>query len=201
MRLRAVSCLARPSIRLLAQYLIDAPYSSVASLTGVRHGDLNPVKGRFDLRDKSYIVTRGGRGIVYAITRATAEMGGNLSVLDAAPVPMTDVTTLAAKFGVRTKYMHADITDKKSLAQAFDDTVTEFSSLGGWYVLMGCLVRLALRTHRKSTVTASELPLMARRRATRSAGIVKSATLEAATCPPRYFNDSPLNGIQRKDAR
>lgn len=57
------------------------------------HG-LESVRNMFDLKNKNFIVTGGGRGIGYAITRAIAEMGGNIAVLDVLDEPVKDWETL-----------------------------------------------------------------------------------------------------------
>ena len=86
----------------------------------------------FDLKGRNYIVTGGGRGIGYAITRAIAEMGGNVAALDVLPSPVKDFGTLEGDFGVKARYIHADVTSGESLTKAFDQTVSEFGSLEGW---------------------------------------------------------------------
>lgn len=96
-------------------------------------GDLKPVRSLFDLKDRNYIVTGGGRGIGYAITRAIAEMGGNVAVLDILDSPVKDFGTLEGDFGVKARYFHADVTQEESLTRGFEQSIAELGSLDGWY--------------------------------------------------------------------
>jgi len=59
----------------------------------------------FDLKNKNFVVTGGGRGIGYAVTRAIAEMGGNVAVLDRLEAPVKDFELLPELFGVKLKYI------------------------------------------------------------------------------------------------
>jgi len=86
----------------------------------------------FDLKDRNYIITGGGRGIGYAITRAIAEMGGNVAVLDILDSPVKDFGTLEGDFGVKVRYVHADCTQEESLTQGFAQAIDELGSLDGW---------------------------------------------------------------------
>lgn len=98
----------------------------------VYDGDLKPIADRFRLANKTFVVTGGGRGIGYGITRGIAEMGGNVCVMDALPEPVKDFESLSKEFGIRTKYVQVDVTKEDSLTKAFDDTVADFKSLDGW---------------------------------------------------------------------
>lgn len=88
----------------------------------------------FDLKDKNFIVTGGGRGIGYAITRAITEMGGNVAVLDVLDAPVEDFGTLEHDFGVKARYLRVDVTDEKSLTKGFEQSISELGSLDGWLV-------------------------------------------------------------------
>ncbi|KAK5257971.1 hypothetical protein LTR40_008835 [Exophiala xenobiotica] len=103
-------------------------------------GDLRSVRLMFDLKGRNYIVTGGGRGIGYGITRAIAEMGGNVAVLDVLESPVKDFGTLEGDFGVKARYIHTDVTNGESLTKAFDQTVSEFGSLEGCVTAAGICV-------------------------------------------------------------
>ena len=111
------------------------PFSSSRRWAQVADGDLTSLKGKFDLTGRNYVVTGGGRGIGYSVVRAIAEQGGNVSVFDQAPAPVSDYETLASKFGVKTKYVQTDVTKEESLAKAFEEHVRDFGTLDGWYIL------------------------------------------------------------------
>ena len=106
------------------------------SSTTFHDGDLKNVRPLFDLTGKNFIVTGGGRGIGYAITRAIAEMGGNVAVLDVLGAPVKDFGTLEHDFGVKTRYLRADVTEEKSLTKGFEQSISELGSLDGWYVIL-----------------------------------------------------------------
>lgn len=86
----------------------------------------------FDLKGKNFVVTGGGQGIGFAVSRAICEMGGNLAVMDLRDSPVSDFDSLAKDFGVKTKYIQADVTNKDSLRKAFDETVSDLGSIDGW---------------------------------------------------------------------
>lgn len=116
------------------QAIQTARFSSSAKTRALHDGDLKSVKALFDLTDKNFIVTGGGRGIGYAITRAIAEMGGNVAVLDVLDSPVKDFGTLEHDFGVKARYLRADVTDEKSLTRGFEQSISELGSLDGWLV-------------------------------------------------------------------
>ncbi|KEF63845.1 uncharacterized protein A1O9_01823 [Exophiala aquamarina CBS 119918] len=91
----------------------------------------------FNLSNKNFIVTGGGRGIGYAITRAITEMGGNVAVLDVLNAPVKDFGTLEHDFGVKARYLRADVTDEKSLTKGFEQSISELGSLHGCVTAAG----------------------------------------------------------------
>lgn len=86
----------------------------------------------FELRGRNYIVTGGGRGIGYAVTRAIAEMGGNVVVLDILDQPVQDFETIESELAVKAKYFHADVTNEESLTRGFEQALAELGTLDGW---------------------------------------------------------------------
>jgi len=100
--------------------------------TSLHDGDLSSIRPMFDLKGKTFVVTGGGRGIGYAATRAIAEMGGNVAVMDLLPKPVDDFDTLSKEFGVKTLYIHADVTKEADITKGFDQAVIEFGSIHGW---------------------------------------------------------------------
>ncbi|OAP57397.1 short chain dehydrogenase [Fonsecaea erecta] len=100
-------------------------------------GDLKPVRPMFELTGRNYIVTGGGRGIGYAITRAIAEMGGNVVVFDLLDKPVSDFDTLESEFGVKVKYIRADVTSDDSLRSAFAQAMETLGTLDGCVTAAG----------------------------------------------------------------
>ncbi len=105
---------------------------TAASAAPLSDGDLTPLKPRFDLTGKTVVLTGAARGITYAAARAIAEYGGNVAILDVLPNPVDDFHNLAQEFGVKTSYIHADVTSEPSLTSAFDQVVNEFGGIHGW---------------------------------------------------------------------
>lgn len=88
----------------------------------------------FDLKGKSFVVTGGGRGIGYATTRAIAEMGGNVAVLDVNSKPVGDFDQLSSDYGIKSLYIKTDVTSESDLGSAFEQTAIEFGQIDGWCV-------------------------------------------------------------------
>ncbi|KAK2593875.1 hypothetical protein QQS21_008395 [Conoideocrella luteorostrata] len=89
---------------------------------------LQDVRPMFELRNQSYVVTGGAQGIGYACTRAICEMGGNVAVLDIQEKPVDEFFQLADRYGVKTTYIQADVTQQESLNAAFEQAL---AGLGG----------------------------------------------------------------------
>lgn len=51
------------------------------------------IKGTFNITNKNFVSTGGGRRIGYAAVLAIAEMDGNVSVLDLRPAPVKNLRT------------------------------------------------------------------------------------------------------------
>jgi sorbose reductase len=104
--------------------------------SSLHDGDLKTIRNAFSLQGGNYIVTGGGRGIGYAITRAIAEMGGNVVVLDILSSPVDDFATLS-ELGVKTKYVRTDVTDEDSLKRGFEEAMGLLGSLDGCVTAAG----------------------------------------------------------------
>jgi NAD(P)-dependent dehydrogenase (short-subunit alcohol dehydrogenase family) len=85
----------------------------------------------FDLNGRNYIVTGGAQGIGFAVTRAIAEMGGNVAVIDVQDAPVAEFYTLSAKFDRQLLYIKADVRDQASLNEAFAKIEDTFKSIDG----------------------------------------------------------------------
>lgn len=80
------------------------------------------------------------RGIGFAVAKSIAQLGGGVAILDALPKPVDEFSTLADRYGVKTSYHQADITDQKSLESAFDDAVKAKGQLHGAFTAAGICV-------------------------------------------------------------
>jgi sorbose reductase len=100
--------------------------------TKLADGDLKPVRPMFELKGKNIVITGGGRGIGYAATRAIAEMGGNVAVLDILPRPVYDFENLSSEHSVKTLYMPGNVTNEPDVVGAFERAAKELGSIDGW---------------------------------------------------------------------
>ncbi|KAF4550374.1 Enoyl-(Acyl carrier protein) reductase-like protein 25 [Elsinoe fawcettii] len=96
-----------------------------------------PITQRFDLRQKSFLITGGGRGIGLACAEAIAQLGGNIAVIDRAAEPDAEFQSLGKQYNVKTIYAQGDVTDQVSLELAFDQCVGALGSLHGGLTAAG----------------------------------------------------------------
>lgn len=95
--------------------------------------DLSEVKitDRFNLGNKNFLITGGGRGIGFACAKAIAQLGGGVAIIDTAAEPVEEFHTLGKRYGVKTSYIRGDVTDQQSLEQAFASSVRAVGQLHG----------------------------------------------------------------------
>lgn len=89
------------------------------------------VRSSFELKDWNYVVTGGAQGIGLALTKAIAEMGGNVAVLDLQRKPSDYFAELAKEFRVKIPYFQADVADTTSLEAAFQGAVDTLGHVDG----------------------------------------------------------------------
>ncbi|KUJ17601.1 NAD(P)-binding protein [Mollisia scopiformis] len=92
---------------------------------------LEDVRPKFELKNRSYIVTGGAQGIGFACARAICEMGSNVVIMDIQDQPVEEYKGLSSKFGVRTEYIKTDVTIKESLNSSFAKAIEILGSLDG----------------------------------------------------------------------
>ncbi|RMZ77466.1 hypothetical protein DV738_g4373, partial [Chaetothyriales sp. CBS 135597] len=85
----------------------------------------------FELKGRNYIITGGAQGIGFASTRAIAEYGGNVAVLDIQEKPVEEFNTLSSKYGVKALYIQTDVTKQDSLNKAFEEALSKLGSIDG----------------------------------------------------------------------
>jgi sorbose reductase len=87
--------------------------------------DLSEVRvtDRFDLSNRNFLITGGGRGIGFACAKAIAQLGGGVAVIDALPEPTEEFHSLSKRYGVKTSYAQGDVTKQQSLEAAFAKSV------------------------------------------------------------------------------
>lgn len=98
------------------------------------------VSERFGLSGRSFIITGGGRGMGFGLTRAIAQQGGNVAVLDLLDQPEAEFHDLAKKYNVKAVYKRADVTDQESLETAFKEVVAELPNVNGLVTAAGIVI-------------------------------------------------------------
>jgi len=101
---------------------------------------LKDIRQMYNLTGRNYIVTGGGQGIGFAITRAICEMGGNVAVLDLRPEPVEAFNSLSSQFSVKTEYYQTDVTKEESLTSSFEKAIASLGGLDGLVPAAGIVI-------------------------------------------------------------
>jgi sorbose reductase len=119
------------------------------SISKINRQDLSDVKitDRMSLKDRNFLITGGGRGIGFAICKAITQLRGNVAVIDALSEPVEEFHTLGDKFGTKTFYQKADVTDQQSLESAFSSAVKSIGPLQGCVPAAGIALDKPLADH------------------------------------------------------
>ncbi|KAK6428340.1 hypothetical protein LTR95_015519 [Oleoguttula sp. CCFEE 5521] len=127
---------------------IQLPYSSTHTTAAFRsfattkvrrvdpYSDVK-VTDRFSLKGKTILVTGGARGLGFAMSKAIAQLGGNIAVLDSLSEPVEEFHTLAAKHDITAIYERTDVTKQASLENAFASVVEKTGGLNGCITAAG----------------------------------------------------------------
>lgn len=116
---------------------------------------------RLSLANRTFIITGGGRGIGFAITRAIAQMGGNVAIFDLLPEPEKEFNDLASKYGIKAVYKHADVTKEDSLKSAFNEVVSELPNVNGMVTAAGIAIDQPIHKHEfEASKKLSEINIM-----------------------------------------
>lgn len=81
----------------------------------------------FDLKDKTVVVTGGGRGIGRGIARAMAQAGADVVITGRTPGPLQDTAEELRGYGVKAEVVAADIMSHEGIGQVVDAAL----ALGG----------------------------------------------------------------------
>ncbi|OQO08268.1 hypothetical protein B0A48_06138 [Cryoendolithus antarcticus] len=95
------------------------------------------VTDRFSLKGKTILVTGGARGLGFAMSKAIAQLGGNIAILDSLPEPVEEFHTLADKHNITAVYEQTDVTSQSSLESAFASVVKQTGGLNGCITAAG----------------------------------------------------------------
>ena len=84
------------------------------------------------MADRSVIVTGGGRGMGFAISKAIAQMGGNITCVDENAEPVPEFHELPNRYGTKAIYKRADVTRQNSSEKAFTKITNERTAQCQW---------------------------------------------------------------------
>ena len=86
----------------------------------------------FSLRDKTVVVTGGGRGIGRGITRAMAKAGANVVIAGRSPGPLEEAAEEARSLGAKAITAATDITSISGIDALAQKALNEFGYIHGW---------------------------------------------------------------------
>jgi sorbose reductase len=122
---------------------LKRPFTSTPPLKNDPAASLK-LTDRLSLANKTIVVTGGGRGIGLAISKAIAQLGGNVAVLDALPEPHPDFRAISSEHNIRTSYQSVDVSVQTSLEAGFERIVEEAGEGG----IQGCVTAAGITLER-----------------------------------------------------
>jgi 3-oxoacyl-[acyl-carrier protein] reductase len=84
-----------------------------------------------DIRNKTVVVTGGGRGIGRAIALRLAQQGANLALFDVNPADLEATAALCAAASVQARSYVVNVADEAEVGAAMDRVAAEFGRLDG----------------------------------------------------------------------
>lgn len=105
------------------------------------------IGSRFGLNGRNYIVTGGAQGIGFALTKAIAQLGGNVVAMDIKDQPSAEFFELSKQFGVLVEFVQADVTKQDSLKSAFERAVNVLGSVDGCVTCAGVALDKKFEEH------------------------------------------------------
>jgi 3-oxoacyl-[acyl-carrier protein] reductase len=84
-----------------------------------------------DIRDKTVVVTGGGRGIGRAIALRLAQQGANLALFDVNPADLEATAALCAAASVQARSYVVNVADEAEVGAAMDRVAADFGRLDG----------------------------------------------------------------------
>lgn len=121
-------------------------FASTCPLRLDPHAD-TPVTDRFSMKGKTTMITGGGRGIGFAITKAIAQLGGNVAVLDVLPKPLDEFEELSSKYGIKAHYERTDVTEQSGFEASFDRLLQQTGGIQGLVTAAGIVVDKPFTEH------------------------------------------------------
>jgi sorbose reductase len=126
-----------------AHHVVQRPFTSTVHRRNDPAASLK-ITDRLSLKDKTIVVTGGGRGIGLAISKAIAQLGGNIAVLDSLPEPAPEFHSIASDNDVKTSYQSVDVTIQSSLERGFSKILQEAGEAG----IQGCVTAAGITLER-----------------------------------------------------
>lgn len=99
------------------------------------------------LKGRNYVITGGAQGIGLAITKAIAQVGGNIVAMDIQDKPKAEFLEFSEKFGVKAIYIQTDVTNEPSLKAAFEQAVDALGSIHGCVTCAGIAMEKPFEEH------------------------------------------------------
>jgi len=99
------------------------------------------------MKGKTVLITGGGRGIGFAITKVIAQLGGDVAVLDALPSPMNDFNDLSSQYGIKAHYERTDVTEQAGFEASFDRVLQQTGGIQGLVTAAGIVVDKPIGEH------------------------------------------------------
>lgn len=107
----------------------------------------NDLTSLFGLKGRSYVITGGAQGIGLAISKAIAQVGGNVVAMDVQDKPKPEFLEFPEKFGVKASYIQTDVTNEASLRAAFERAVDSIGKIDGCVTCAGIAIEKPFGDH------------------------------------------------------
>lgn len=99
------------------------------------------------MKGRAVVVTGGARGIGLAISKAIAELGGDIACIDIASEPSPEFNEITTKHGTKAIYKRADIAEQTSLETAFTEITNELPHTNGLVTAAGIVLDKPITEH------------------------------------------------------
>lgn len=107
----------------------------------------NDLASSFGLKGRCYVITGGAQGIGLAISKAIAQVGGNVVAIDIQNQPKPEFLDFSGTFGVKAVYIQGDVTNEASLKAAFGRAVDAVGMVHGCVTCAGIAIEKPFEEH------------------------------------------------------
>lgn len=85
---------------------------------------------KFSLKERTVIITGGGRGLGLTFANGLAQAGADIAIVDIAARPSEGFSSLA--YGGKYQYYQGDVTDYANLGKIIEQISKDFGGIHGW---------------------------------------------------------------------